>query len=102
LQEIPTVRGLQVVGGPADGVLRKEIMRQQQNDAWQPTDVAQGIVEMTRQTLDADRTEQASKSNKSGAADEDPIVEFVVISVSREVHKLSPLQLRSLLDKKTA
>jgi hypothetical protein len=102
LQEIPTVLGLQVVGGPADGVLRKEIMRQQQNDAWQPTDVAQGIVEMTRQILDADRTERASKSSKSGATDEDPIVEVVVISATRGVHKLSPLQLRSLLDKKTA
>jgi hypothetical protein len=42
------------VGGPSDGVLRKEIMRQQQNDAWQPADVAQGIVQMTRHILDAE------------------------------------------------
>jgi 20S proteasome alpha/beta subunit len=96
LQEI--VRGLQVVGGPADGVLRKEIMRQQKNKSWQPTDVAQGIVQMTRQILDADRKERASK-RKSGATDEDPIVEVVVISATRGVYKLSPLQVRALLDK---
>jgi 20S proteasome alpha/beta subunit len=103
LQEIPVMRGaLQVVGGPSDGVLRKEIMRQQLNNAWQPKDVAQGIVQMTRHILDAERTERASKSSKAGGGvDEDPIVEVVVVSATRGVYKLSPLQLRALLDKKT-
>jgi hypothetical protein len=104
LQEIPVMSGaLQLVGGPTDGVLRKEIMRQQQQNTWQPKDVAQGIVQMTRHILDADRTERASKSSKSGAgADEDPIVEVVVVSAARRVYKPSPLQLRALLDQKTA
>jgi hypothetical protein len=98
LQEIQVMTsGLQVVGGPAGGVLRKEIMRQQKSNSWQPTDVAQGIVQMTRQILDAERKERASKS-ESGATDEDPIVEVVVISATRGVYKLSPLQLRALLD----
>lgn len=104
LQEIDTVHGrLQVVGGPGDGLLRKEIIKQQKNDSWQPKNVAQGIVQMTRQILDADRKERASKSSKSGAdTDEDPIVEVVVVSATRGVYKLSPLQLRALLDKTLA
>jgi 20S proteasome alpha/beta subunit len=99
LQDIDIVRGLQVVGGPADGVLRKEIMRQQQSKSWQPKDVAQGIVQMTRQILEADRKERAIKSSKAGATNEDPIVEVVVVSATRGVYKLSPSQLRALLDK---
>jgi 20S proteasome alpha/beta subunit len=98
LQDIDTVRGLQVVGGPVDGVLRKEIMRQQKSNSWQPKDVAEGIVQMTRQILEADRKERAFKS-KAGATDEDPIVEVVVVSATRGVYKLSPSQLRALLDK---
>jgi 20S proteasome alpha/beta subunit len=101
LQDIDIVRGLQVVGGPANGVLRKEIMRQQQSNSWQPKDVAQGIVQMTRQILEADRKERAIKS-KSGATDEEPIVEVVVVSATRGVYKLSPSQLRALLDKTAA
>jgi 20S proteasome alpha/beta subunit len=95
LQEL--VRSLQVVGGPADSVLRKYIMKQQQGNSWQPTDVAQGIVQITRQILDADRKERASKSG-SRAVDEDPIVEVVVISATRGVYKLSSLQVQALLD----
>jgi 20S proteasome alpha/beta subunit len=98
LQDIDIVRGLQVVGGPIDGVLRKEIMRQQKSNSWQPKDVAEGIVQMTRQILEADRKERASKS-KTGATDEDPIVEVVVVSATRGVYKLSPSQLRALLNK---
>lgn len=98
---LENIEGLQVVGGSMDSVLRKDIVKLQQREEWKPTDVPDGIVQMAQRILQAAETELAVKSADSELTAKAPVLEVVVVSATRGVYKLSPVQVQALLNKST-